>query len=224
MLPDTSQSAQTTSHLIIRKSRARALNRNSLLLNAINYCASAGLPAPALWQINDSDWNEPFIDQLRTGKAPELPAGHTVVIVEMEHMFSACYDAIDCIEHLRKRGVALHVIGLGVELTASNASVSAETLLAAMSRIEGQRSRQRVRRVKQEQRTQGRYLGGNRPFGYTVHENGRLIENPMEQRIIRRIKSLHANGRSLRAIAREVSTPLTPISFKTVQRVLSRHV
>ena len=56
-----------------------------------------------------------------------------------------------------------------------------------------------------------------------IHENGRLIENPMEQRVLRRIMDLKKQGKSLRAISNEVSTPVMPISFKTVQRLLQRH-
>ena len=56
-----------------------------------------------------------------------------------------------------------------------------------------------------------------------IHENGRLIENPMEQRVLKRIIQLKKQGKSLRSISREVSTPLVPISFKTVHRLLQRH-
>ena len=52
---------------------------------------------------------------------------------------------------------------------------------------------------------QGRYLGGNRPFGYMVHQSGRLIENPMEQNMIRRMLQLRELGWSLRAIAGKVA-------------------
>lgn len=94
----------------------------------------------------------------------------------------------------------------------------------AVATLERRRSTQRVRSVKQVQREKGRYLGGSRPFGYMIHSNGRLIEHPMEQRVLKRIRQLREQGRSLRAIAAEVSTPVAPISFKTVQRILQRHV
>ena len=37
------------------------------------------------------------------------------------------------------------------------------------------------------------------------------------------IMELKKQGKSLRAISSEVSTPVMPISFKTVQRLLQRH-
>jgi DNA invertase Pin-like site-specific DNA recombinase len=90
--------------------------------------------------------------------------------------------------------------------------------------LERRRAVERVRSVKSTQRSKGRYLGGSRPFGYMIHSNGRLIENPMEQKVLKRILQLRERGWSLRAIAGAVSTPVAPISFKTVQRILQRHV
>jgi hypothetical protein len=57
-----------------------------------------------------------------------------------------------------------------------------------------------------------------------IHSNGRLIENSMEQKVLKRILQLRDQGKSLRVIAAEVSTPVAPVSFKTVQRILQRHV
>jgi hypothetical protein len=76
--------------------------------------------------------------------------------------------------------------------------------------------------VKHKQKEKGRFLGGSRPFGFSVHDNGKLIENPSEQRTLQKIFELKRQGKSLRAISAAVSTPMTPISFKTVQRVLQR--
>jgi transposase-like protein len=55
-----------------------------------------------------------------------------------------------------------------------------------------------------------------------VHSNGKLIENPLEQKVLRQIYQLRDRGHSLRDIARQVSTPIAPVSFKTVQRILQR--
>jgi hypothetical protein len=41
--------------------------------------------------------------------------------------------------------------------------------------------------------------------------------------MLRRIMELKKLGKSLRAISSEVSTPVMPVSFKTVQRLLQRH-
>ena len=56
-----------------------------------------------------------------------------------------------------------------------------------------------------------------------IHSNGRLIENPMEQRVLKKIIKMKKDGESLRTISSEVSTPMVPISFKTVQRLLKKN-
>jgi hypothetical protein len=45
----------------------------------------------------------------------------------------------------------------------------------------------------------------------------------MEQKVLKQILKMNSQGKSLRAISAEVSTPVMPISFKTVQRLLKRH-
>jgi hypothetical protein len=45
----------------------------------------------------------------------------------------------------------------------------------------------------------------------------------MEQKVLKHILKMNSQGKSLRAISAEVSTPVMPISFKTVQRLLKRH-
>ena len=120
--------------------------------------------------------------------------------------------------------VQLHVVELRGDITDMELSVNFAKVTELFSALEKRKSAERIKGVKQLQRKQGRYLGGSRPFGYMIHENGRLIENPMEQRMLRRIMELKKMGKSLRAISSEVSTPVMPISFKTVQRLLQRHM
>jgi DNA invertase Pin-like site-specific DNA recombinase len=112
---------------------------------------------------------------------------------------------------------------LNGDVTDQDLTVNFTWAAALFSALEKRKSAERIKGVKQRQRKQGRYLGGSRPFGYMIHENGRLIENPMEQRVLKKIMELKRQGKSLRAISSEVSTPVIPISFKTVQRLLQRH-
>jgi DNA invertase Pin-like site-specific DNA recombinase len=126
-------------------------------------------------------------------------------------------------QNLKEMSVQLHVVELGGDITDAQLSVNFAKITGLFSALEKRKSAERIKGVKQRQRKQGRYLGGSRPFGYMIHENGRLIENPMEQRVLRRIMELKKLGKSLRAISSEVSTPVMPVSFKTVQRLLQRH-
>ncbi len=149
--------------------------------------------------------------------------GDVIVSSDLERLFSSCQDAVTTIGKLNRLGVSLHIAQLGGAITDADFMVNFERVARMFSGLEKRRSVERIKQVKQKQRSKGRYLGGSRPFGYMIHENGRLIENPMEQRVLRRIVQLKQEGMSLRAISKEVSTPVVPVSFKTVQRLLQRH-
>lgn len=152
-----------------------------------------------------------------------LQAGDVILCSKLERIVSSSQEAIKLIRVLKEIGVQLHVVELGGDITSTEFNVNFEKIAGIFSSLEKRKSAERIKGVKQRQRKQGRYLGGSRPFGYMIHENGRLIENPIEQRVLRKIMDLKKQGKSLRAISSEVSTPVMPISFKTVQRLLQRH-
>jgi len=172
----------------------------------------------------DISWNVDFACRENGARLLELlRPGDIIVTSCLERIFSSCHDAVSTIEQLKQKDVGLHIAQLGGDVTNSEYMVKFERVARMFSGLEKRRSAERIKRVKQKQRSKGRYLGGSRPFGYMIHENGRLIENPMEQRVLKRIVQLKRDGKSLRAISKEVSTPIVPVSFKTVQRLLQRH-
>ena len=152
-----------------------------------------------------------------------LQAGDVLLCSRLERIFSSSHEAVKCINKLREKSVQLHIVELDGDITNPGFEVNFEKLTTVFSRLEKRKSAERIKSVKQRQKKQGRYLGGSRPFGYMIHDNGRLIENYKEQRVLREIMDLKKQGKSLRAISSEVSTPAMPISFKTVQRLLIRH-
>lgn len=152
-----------------------------------------------------------------------LESGDTILACTLERMFSSCEDMQLTLRQLRKRKIRLYVVDLEGDLANPQFCPSFEKMLRVFHGIERRRSTERIKTVKQRQRSKGRFLGGSRPFGYLIHSNGRLIENPMEQKVLKQILKMNQQGKSLRAISAEVSTPMMPISFKTVQRLLKRH-
>lgn len=173
---------------------------------------------------SNCSWNQEF-SRRESGKRlmSLLQAGDVILCSKLERIFSSSHEAIKLVQKLKAMSVQLHIVELNGDITDSELSVNFAKVTEVYSALEKRKSAERIKGVKQRQRKQGRYLGGSRPFGYMIHENGRLIENPMEQRVLRRIMELKKQGKSLRAISSEVSTPVMPISFKTVQRLLQRH-
>lgn len=173
------------------------------------------LDAPWNLEFSRRDYGSQLLGQVRRGDV--------ILSSSLERMFSSCQDVVQTVGRLKERGVALHIVQLGGDITHPGSQVPFAQVAGMFAALERRKAAERIKGVKQRQRSQGRYLGGSRPFGYMIHENGRLIENPMEQRVLKKIMQLKKQGKSLRAISSEVSTPIMPISFKTVQRLLQRH-
>jgi hypothetical protein len=74
--------------------------------------------------------------------------------------------------------------------------------------------------VKADQWARNRYLGGIAPFGWRVGEDGELAEVPAQQAAIRTMRSLRAEGASLRQIAVAMSVAGHSISHEGVASVL----
>src|SRR5690606_24262180 len=153
----------------------------------------------------------------------KLESGDTIIACTLERMFSSCEDLQATIRQLRRRRIHLYVVELEGDLTSAQFCPPFDKMLRVFHGLEKRRSTERIKAVKQNQRNKGRFLGGSRPFGYLIHANGRLVENPLEQKVLKQIIRMNQQGLSLRAISAEVSTPAMPISFKTVQRLLKRH-
>jgi putative DNA-invertase from lambdoid prophage Rac len=179
--------------------------------------------------------NERFIDEnqrwnVSLAKRPQgkellkrLGTGDILLVCTLERIFSNCDDMVNTLQELKKRNVKLIVVDLDGDVTDADMTHQFNDVLKVFHSLEKRRSTERIKTVKQSQRKKGRFLGGSRPFGYMIHSNGRLIENPMEQRVLKKILEMKKLGKSLRAISAEVSTPMMPVSFKTVQRLIKRH-
>jgi len=153
----------------------------------------------------------------------QLEAGDIILSCSIERIFSSCDDMQAGLKLIRDKQARLFILEMGGEITAKDFAPSFRRMLDIFHSLEKRRSTERIKTVKQNERSKGRFLGGSRPFGYMIHSNGNLIENPMEQKVLKRIIKMKKQGKSLRAISAEVSTPLVPVSFKTVQRLLKRH-
>jgi len=194
------------------------------LLSMQTYCLSKSWFMTESLRDANCSWNLEFAKRENGHRLMNLlRPGDIILCSKLERIFSSSHEALQLISKLKDKLVQLHIVELGGDITSPGFKVDFEQIVGLFSALEKRKSAERIKGVKEMQRRQGRYLGGSRPFGYMIHENGRLIENPMEQRVLRKIMDLKKQGKSLRAISGEVSTPVMPISFKTVQRLLQRH-
>src|SRR3954470_4881330 len=130
-----------------------------------------------------------------------VKAGDVVITAKLDRMFRSALDALAVLGQLQQRGVSLHMIDLGGDVTGNGISKLVFTILSAVAEAERDRIRERIRDVKADQKRRMRYLGGIVPFGWSVGSDGELIEVPDQQAAIRRARKLRDQGLSLRAIS-----------------------
>ena len=159
---------------------------------------------------------ECFIDAGVSGSVPldERPEGKTllamlkpgdvIITPKLDRMFRSALNALGVLEGLKERGVSLHMIDLGGDVTGNGISKLVFTILSAVAEAERDRIRERVREAKRHRAAQQLYNGGRRPFGFDVVGEGKersLVPNEREQEALRHAQSMRKNGSTLRAIS-----------------------
>jgi DNA invertase Pin-like site-specific DNA recombinase len=150
----------------------------------------------------------------------KLAKGEVVIAPKLDRLFRSALDALTVVDDLRKRGVSLHLLDLGGDISGNGLSKLFLTIAAAFAEAERDRIRERIGQVKADQKARGRYLGGIVPFGYRRGEGGELVEHEDEQKAIREMAKLRAKGNALRAISEAMKAKGFKISHEGVARVL----
>ena len=130
-----------------------------------------------------------------------LRKGDLVIAPKLDRLFRSALDALKVVEDLKARGVALHLLDLGGDISGNGLSKLFLTIAAAFAEAERDRIKERITQVKRDQRSRGRYLGGSVPFGFRRGESGELVPDEVEQEAIREVVALWAQGKPLRTIA-----------------------
>jgi putative DNA-invertase from lambdoid prophage Rac len=150
-----------------------------------------------------------------------LRKGDVVIAPKLDRLFRSALDALQVVEDLRERGVSLHLLDLGGDISGNGLSKLFLTIAAAFAEAERDRIRERIGQVKADQKARGRYLGGIMPFGYRRGELGELMPHVAEQAAIREMLALRAQGKALRAIAKAMQAKGFKISHEGVKGVLA---
>ena len=110
-----------------------------------------------------------------------LKSGDIVIAPKLDRLFRSALDALQTVQALRERGVSLHLLDLGGDITGNGLSKLFLTIAAAFAEAERDRIRERIGQVKADQKARKRFLGGNRPFGFQVADDGELVPDEAEQ-------------------------------------------
>jgi putative DNA-invertase from lambdoid prophage Rac len=150
----------------------------------------------------------------------KLQRGDIIIAAKLDRLFRSALDALKVVESLKGRGVKLHLLDLGGDISGNGLSKLFLTIAAAFAEAERDRIRERIGQAKADQKARGRFLGGDVPFGFAVGEDGALVAVDAQQEAIREIVALKAQGRSLRAIRDEMRAKGHSLSHEGVARIL----
>lgn len=150
-----------------------------------------------------------------------LAEGDMVVFPKLDRAFRNTRNALNVLHELRTRGVSVHFIDLGGDVTGNGVGAIVFTILSAFATFERERIAARVREVKQLKKAQGKFTGGKRAFGYEVVDGVKLPRKD-EQNVIRKMIAMRTAGASYRSIAAWMAeTQDRKMTFMGVKRVLS---
>jgi DNA invertase Pin-like site-specific DNA recombinase len=131
----------------------------------------------------------------------KLETGDVLIFSKLDRAFRNTRNALNTLHELKLRGISVHFIDLGGDVTNDGIGSVIFTILSAFASFERERIATRIREVKQVQKADGKFLGGFTRFGYKVVED-RLIKDPDQQIIIKEMKDMSRRGMSLRRISK----------------------
>ena len=154
-----------------------------------------------------------------------LRAGDTVIVSKLDRMFRDARDALNVIGDWEEAGINLIINGYGNVMDKSNPNGRFMLeIMAVFSGEERRRIKERVLSGRRAKKSQGGFLGGDVPFGYSVSGKGRsatLREDPDEQDAIVTMKAARLKGYSYRDIVKIIGKKHgINLSYATVRRVI----
>ena len=152
----------------------------------------------------------------------QVHAGDMIVFPKLDRAFRNTRDALNVLHQMKAKGVHIHFIDLGGDVTGNGIGAIVFTILAAFATFERERIATRIREVKQLKKSQGKFTGGKRAFGYDVVDCVK-VPRADEQRVIQRMIAKRAEGASYRSIETWLAeSENVKLTFMGVRNVLSK--
>ena len=150
----------------------------------------------------------------------QMVAGDMVIFPKLDRAFRNTRNALNVLHDLKGRGISVHFIDLGGDVTGNGVGAIVFTILSAFATFERERIATRIREVKQMKKAQGKFTGGRRAFGYDVID-GVKVPRDDEQAVIREMMKMREGGSTYRQIADWMSsTQERKMTFMGVKRTL----
>ena len=151
----------------------------------------------------------------------QMVSGDMVIFPKLDRAFRNTRNALNVLHELKGRGISVHFIDLGGDVTGNGVGAIVFTILSAFATFERERIATRIREVKQMHKAQGKFTGGRRAFGYNVTD-GVKVPREDEQVVIRQMAKMREGGATYRQLADWMaSTQERKMTFMGVKKTLT---
>lgn len=157
--------------------------------------------------------------------------GDSIIVLKAEYILSSANEGVRLLRMLRKSGLALYCVDLGVNISLDEPrklvvhegyAGIVHKLLSSLAVCESSKHGEAIRATKRNLKREGKYLGGPVPFGWEVNSEGFLVEKPEQQKIIAVIVAMRNDRWSYRDISRKLKEEhQIRLSHEGVRRVLT---
>jgi len=151
-----------------------------------------------------------------------LQPGDVVIALRLDRMFRNVADAVTTLSDFKRRGVALYLKDVGGFVSGDSVGELVFSIMSATASFERSRTRERIVETKASLARQGRFMGGDTPFGTRLVERDgeRYVE--ADDEIMTTLRDLRAKGYSTRLIAGHFAQHGIEVSHHAVARALKR--
>ena len=153
-----------------------------------------------------------------------LKQGDHIICSALDRFSRNTLDLLQVIEKFKRMKVSLHFTEFG-EVTGSDAmgSVFVKLLFSVFAEFYSKQCSEKQKATKDRLKSQGKYCGAKKPYGYDVDQNNFLIPCEKEQQVIRQMQLMRKKGNSYRKVADQItrsSRKTFPVSW--VFKILNR--
>ena len=153
----------------------------------------------------------------------ELKKGDHIVCSALDRFSRNTLDLLQVIEKFKRLKVSLHFTEFG-EVTGSDAMGSVFVkLLSVFAEFYSKQCSEKQKATKDRLKSQGKFFGGKKPFGYDVDQNNLLVPCEKEQQVIREMRLMRKQGNSYQKVADQITKTTRkkfPVSW--VFKILNR--
>ena len=136
----------------------------------------------------------------------KLKKGDHIICSALDRFSRNTLDLLTLVEKFKRNKVQLHFIDVGGEVTGSDAVGSVFLkLLSVFSEFYAKQMSEKQIATKERLKSQGKYLGGKKMFGYDVDDSNNLVPCEKEQEIIRQMQIMKQEGMSYQKVADEIT-------------------